>query len=99
LALIRHPVQICAYLKYKSGWGTVTTVNSGTSGVFNIHKAGPGDGGVKPGNQFYHYQKPGVATSISLSRTGNNREEIAACPAAGLAIWHVDELGNRDNLV
>ena len=91
-----NPSQICAYLKYKSGWGSVTTIaGSKTMAGNKIYKSGTGDG-VNVGNQFYLYQRPGVATEYYLIENRQKSGHDSDLPAAGLAIWHVDELGYRN---
>ncbi len=90
-----NPSQICAYLKYKSGWGSVTTITGSKTMTGNkIYKSGTGgDGNV--GNQFYLYQRPGVATEYYLIENRQKSGNDSDLPAAGLAVWHVDELGGR----
>ena len=48
-------------------------------------------------DNFYRYRRTGVSTEYFLLE---NRQKIgrdAGLPAAGIAVWHVDELGDRDN--
>jgi M6 family metalloprotease-like protein/uncharacterized repeat protein (TIGR01451 family) len=90
----KNPVQICAYLKRASGWGNTVELDA-SSGLLATAGAAATTGTNI--NQFYRYQKPGVATEYYLVE---NREKLghdATVPASGLAIWHVDELGDRDN--
>ena len=82
-----NPSQICAYLKYKSGWGAVTYVTSGKTD----------NSMTKTGNQFYVYGKPGTPTEYFIWENRQKSGRDALLPASGLAVWHVDELGDRDN--
>jgi M6 family metalloprotease-like protein len=87
-----NPAQICAYLKHASGWTTVTDIDS-TSSFTGTLVAAP----VTGYNHIYRYPRPGVATEYFLLE---NRQQIgrdAGLPASGVAIWHIDELGDRDN--
>ncbi len=90
-----NPVQVCAYLKYKSGWGSVTTVSGSKTGN-SIYKAGT-ESGASPGNQFYLYQNPSAATEYYIIENRQASGRDAQLPASGIAVWHVDELGDRDN--
>jgi M6 family metalloprotease-like protein len=90
------PSQICAYLKYKSGWGTVTVISGSTPTTGNeIHKSGTGSE-ENVGNQFYLYPRPGVPTEYYLIENRQKLGHDIDIPAAGIAIWHVDELGYRN---
>jgi len=46
-------------------------------------------------NTFYRYQKPGVSTEYYLFENRQKTGRDSGLPAAGIAIWHVDELGDR----
>ena len=86
-----NPSQICAYLKRASGWANTVELDYTSSLVATAGTTGTNF------NRFYRYQKPGVPTEYYLIE---NRERIgrdAQLPASGLAIWHIDELGDRDN--
>lgn len=87
-----NPSQICAYLKKASGWATITDLTS-ASGVLAVVTASPGTNF----NHFYRYQKPGVATEYFLIENRNASGRDAGLPASGVAIWHIDELGDKDN--
>lgn len=89
----RNPVQICAYLKDAAGWGVVTELNVFTSASLFL-TATPGD----HFNHFYRYTKPGSSGYEYLlleNRHASGRD--AHLPASGIAIWHIDEWGDRDN--
>ena len=87
----KNPSQICAYLKRGSGWGNTIALDSTSSLVATVGTAGTNF------NRFYRYQKPGVPTEYFLVENRQKTGRDAQLPAAGLAIWHVDELGDRDN--
>jgi M6 family metalloprotease-like protein len=87
-----NPVQICAYLKRASGWATVTELTSSSSLLAVVNA----DGGANF-NHFYRYQKPGVPTEYFLAECRYQAGHDASLPASGVALWHIDELGDRDN--
>ncbi len=91
----KNPAQPCAYLKYKAGWGSATEV-TGPSVATELFRSGPTAGG-KPGNQMFFYKNPTAATEYYLIENRQKTGRDAFLPGAGLAIWHVDELGDRDN--
>ena len=80
----KNPTQVCAYLKYKAGWGDkVTTLAAGD------FKVGAGV------NEFLLWPKDANEYFIIENRLREDRD--SALPAAGLAIWHVDEEGSNEN--
>jgi M6 family metalloprotease-like protein len=88
-----NPAQICAYLKYASGWCStvdVTPVDS-IEGTLEATIGSPGY------NHIYRYAKPGTDTEYFLFENRQQAGRDASLPASGIAIWHVDELGNKDN--
>ncbi len=85
-----NPKQICAYLKRASGWATTVELNSSSSLIAVAGVAGTNF------NRFYRYQKPGVPTEYFLIENRQKTGRDSGLPAAGLAIWHVDELGNHN---
>ena len=87
-----NPAQICAYLKYKSGWATTTELSS-NSVVSATVTASAGAGF----NHFYRYTKPGAPTEYFLIENRQKSGRDASLPASGIAIWHVDELGDHNN--
>ena len=88
----KNPEQICAYLKYAAGWSTTVEVDNKSSLNAQV-TATHGEGF----NRFYRYAKPGVDTEYFLFENRQKTGRDAALPAAGVAIWHIDELGNGDN--
>jgi len=87
-----NPVQICAYLKRAAGWANVTDLAS-TSNVTATVTAAPTAGY----NDYYRYRKPGVSTEYFLVENRQQTGHDASIPAAGVAVWHIDELGNGNN--
>lgn len=80
----KNPTQVCAYLKYKAGWGEKVTTLA------------PGDFIVQAGtNEFLLYPKNATEYFILENRFRKGRD--SSLPSSGLAIWHVDELGTNDN--
>lgn len=87
----KNPSQIDAYLKRASGWATITELDANTSLRAVLSSSGTNF------NHFYRFQKPGVPTEYYLLE---NRQQVgrdAGIPGSGIAIWHCDELGDRDN--
>ncbi len=80
-----NPTQICAYLKYKSGWAASVTDLARIQGTFNT-TAGT--------NDFYIYRKNMTEYFLLENRYQTGRDE--SLPASGLAIWQVDEQGDNN---
>ena len=87
-----NPVQICAYLKRASDWVTTTELNSSSSLTATLTAAGGPNF-----NHFYRYQKPGVPTEYFLIECRENTGRDADLPASGIAIWHIDEEGDKSD--
>jgi hypothetical protein len=78
-------VQICAYLKNESGWATsITPITPGITASLTAAD-----------NDFYIYTKSATEYFIIENRQKTGRDTFI--PDAGLAIWHVDELGSNNN--
>ncbi|HNX33728.1 MAG TPA: M6 family metalloprotease domain-containing protein [Kiritimatiellia bacterium] len=86
-----NPVQVCAYLKRASGWATTIDLTSASSLTASLSSSGPGF------NTFYRFVKPGVPTEYYLVENRQQSGHDAEIPASGIAVWHIDELGDRDN--
>jgi len=87
-----NPSQVDAYLKRAAGWATTIDLTSVSNSTATL-TAAPTSGY----NTFYRYQKPGVSTEYYLFENRQKTGRDSGLPAAGIAIWHVDELGDRDN--
>ena len=79
----KNPIQIGAYLKYRAGWSNPVTQLAG--GMNSTAAAGE--------NQFFVFQRNATEYFIIENRARNGRD--LALPDAGLAIWHIDELGSN----
>lgn len=89
----KNPAQFCAYLKYASGWTTTIEVNPRT-----YVEASVASSMSHPDfNKIYRVAKPGVTTEYYLFEGRTRTDRDAFIPAEGLLIWHIDELGNRDD--
>lgn len=87
-----NPVQVCAYLKRVAGWATTTELTSSSALLATLTAvAGPDF------NHFYRYRKPGSSTEYFLLEARYRSGRDAELPASGVAIWHIDELGDRDD--
>jgi M6 family metalloprotease-like protein len=88
-----NPAQVCAYLKYASGW--TTTVEVERNQYLPAELTAPlGSAGF---NHFYRYAKPGAPTEYYLFENRQKSGRDAGIPASGIAIWHIDEEGDRDD--
>lgn len=80
-----NPTQINAYLKFQAGWAdSVTDITAGLNASIRA--------GV---NDFFIFRKNQTEYFIIENRQQTGRDQFL--PAAGLAIWHVDEAGNNNN--
>jgi M6 family metalloprotease-like protein len=80
----KNPIHVCAYLKYKAGWADKATAMEG--GNSYLARAGV--------NEFFKFAKNSVEYYIIEARIQENRDK--SLPSAGLAVWHVDELGDNE---
>lgn len=81
----KSPVHVCAYLKYQAGWAnTVTDLVNGMSA-----------NAVAGQNSFFIHRKNEYEYFIIENRDKTGRD--LSLPAAGLAIWHVDERVETSN--
>ncbi len=90
----RNPSEICAYLKRASGWGTTVELTAASSLLASARAANTTGTNI---NQFYRYQKPGVPTEYFIIENRQKLGHDFNLPGAGLAIWHIDELGDHSN--
>jgi M6 family metalloprotease-like protein len=88
----KNPSQVDAYLKLVAGWATVIDLTS-ASNLTGTLVAAPAIGY----NTFYRYKKPGVTTEYFLLENRQKTGRDAGLPSSGIAVWHVDQLGDRDN--
>lgn len=86
-----NPSQVDAYLKLAAGWATVTDLDS-SSNLTGTVVAAPNSGY----DNFYRFKRTGVATEYFLLENRQKTGRDAGLPAAGIAVWHVDELGDKD---
>ncbi|HWH71641.1 MAG TPA: immunoglobulin domain-containing protein, partial [Candidatus Sulfotelmatobacter sp.] len=87
-----NPAQFCAYLKQAAGWASVTELDAASELTATV---AAGDGANF--NHFYRYTKPGVPTEYFLIENRQQTGHDLDIPGAGIVIWHVDELGDRDD--
>ncbi|NJC25619.1 M6 family metalloprotease domain-containing protein [Neolewinella antarctica] len=81
----KNPVQVGAYLKNEAGWSTsLVPITAGTTASLNAAN-----------NDFYIYSKNANEYFIIENRQKSGRDTFL--PDSGLAIWHIDELGDNDN--
>jgi M6 family metalloprotease-like protein len=88
-----NPSEVCAYLRRAAGWGTTTEVY-GVSNFLATVSAAPSTNY----NHFYRYQKPGVTTEYFLMECRSRDHRDSSLPTTGVAVWHVDELGDNSSV-
>jgi M6 family metalloprotease-like protein len=86
-----NPGQICGYLKLAAGWATATDLLSGTNFMASLPAAGSGT------NRFLRLRNPAASTEYFLVENRQRTNQDGAIPGSGVAVWHIDELGNRDD--
>jgi hypothetical protein len=83
--LSKNPPHVGGYLKFKAGWAQeLTKVAAGLAGT-----------AIAASNKFFIHRKSGSEYFIIENRFKSGRD--ALLPGSGLAIWHVDELGDNQN--
>ena len=87
------PVEVCAYLRRASGWGNTTDVY-GISNLLATVWSAPDTNF----NRFYRYQKPNVSTEYFLMECRFPQGRDSSVPGGGVAVWHIDELGNNSTV-
>ena len=81
----RNPTQVSAYLKYQAGWASsVTEISADLSAI-----------APAVGNHFFVHARSPAEYFIIENRLKSGRDK--ALPDSGLAIWHIDVLGNNSN--
>jgi M6 family metalloprotease-like protein len=89
-----NPVLICAYLRRAAGWTTTTDFNSSTNFIASLTATV----GHADFNKIYRYPNPAAPNTeyfLFENRQATGRDATIA--ASGIAIWHIDQLGVRDN--
>jgi M6 family metalloprotease-like protein len=85
---------ICAYLRRAAGWCTTTDFNNSTNFTASLTATV----GHADFNKIYRYPNPAAPTTeyfLFENRQKTGRD--SSIPASGIAIWHIDQLGNKDN--
>ncbi len=81
----KNPTQVGAYLKYKAGWAAgVVDITAGLTATVDAAS-----------NRFFARRNGSTEYYLIEGRVAEGRD--AVLPASGLAIWHVDELGDNSN--
>ena len=81
----KNPAKVCAYLRYRAGWAEDLTKLTG-----NLNATAPAGK-----NSFFIYLRNASEYFILENRFKSGRD--SALSASGLAIWHIDELGDNNN--
>ncbi|MBU2501124.1 M6 family metalloprotease domain-containing protein [bacterium] len=82
-----NPVEPCAYNKFISGWGNVTTY---ATQQFDIPTPASS-------NTIYKFDNPGAANEYWLVENRQQTARDANIPDSGLAIWHIETNGNNSD--
>ncbi len=88
-----NPPQFSAYLKYVAGWATTVEATLMDSVQASV-AAEPVHADF---NKFYRFQKPETTTEYYLFENRQKTGRDANIPGSGVAVWHIDELGDRDD--
>jgi len=88
-----NPVMTCAYLRRASGWTSVTELTSSSTLTGSLTATV----GHADFNKIYRYVNPAVSTEYFLIENRQKTGRDNNIGGSGIAIWHVDQLGNRDN--
>jgi M6 family metalloprotease-like protein len=86
-----NPPQVCAYLKLAAGWATAVDFEPDSSLLASLSASG------LDFNRFYRWKNPLQHTEYFLIENRLRTGHDADLPGSGVAIWHIDELGDRDN--
>jgi hypothetical protein len=78
----KNPANICGYLKYQAGWCEVQEIRDSMQASATAGR-----------NQvFVHHKNP---NEYFIIENRHQSQRDATLPAAGLAVWHVDELADN----
>jgi M6 family metalloprotease-like protein len=81
----KNPAQVSAYLKNAAGWsGGLTPITPGSTITLDAE-----------GNDFAILRKSATEYFLIENRLAGGRD--AGLPGGGLAVWHVDEVGDNSN--
>jgi hypothetical protein len=81
----KNPAHVGAYLKFRAGWAdSVTPLSAGATITLRSDR-----------NQLALQRKSATEYYVIENRQQSGRD--AALPDGGIAIWHVDELGDNSN--
>jgi M6 family metalloprotease-like protein len=83
-----NPVKPCAYLRMHSGWLDVIDLATTPDYLVTLTTAD---------TTVYKYTKPAAATEYYLFENRQQSGRDANISASGIAIWHCDQLGDRDD--
>ncbi|MBK9126314.1 MAG: M6 family metalloprotease domain-containing protein [Phycisphaerales bacterium] len=83
-----NPCEPCAYLKHIAGWSQTTLLTIPRTGL-PLPAAST--------NRCYKFDRPGHPNEYYLVENRQQTARDSGLPDGGLAIWHVDTLGNSRN--
>lgn len=83
-----NPTKPCGYLRMHAGWLDVVDLETVTDYFVTLTTAA---------TTIYKYTKPAVSTEYYLFENRQRSGRDANIPGSGIAIWHCDERGNKDD--
>lgn len=81
----KNPVHVNAYLKYKAGWANQVTPL--TNGIYTAKSEA---------NEFFILSKNPFNVEYFIIENRHRENRDISLPSSGLAIWHIDELGDNE---
>ncbi len=81
----KNPVQVCAYLKKEAGWADQVTPL--TDGIYTARAER---------NEFFIFPRDSFEMEYYIIENRRPEKRDTFLPSSGLAIWHVDELGDNE---
>ena len=82
-----NPVPPCSYLRWTTGWETITNITNDPSGTLRTHTANT--------NTSFRYSHPTNSKEYFLIESRLKTGRNSGLPAEGLLIWRINEDGNN----
>ena len=82
-----NPVPPCTYLRWTTGWETITNITADPSGTLRTHTANT--------NTSFRYSHPTNSKQYFLVESRLKTGRNSGLPAEGLLVWRINEDGNN----
>lgn len=82
-----NPVPPCTYLRWTTGWETITNITNDSSGTVRTHTANT--------NTSFRYSHPTNTKEYFLVESRLKTGRNSGLPAEGLLVWRINEDGNN----